>query len=292
MERFYLLAPALSLLTTFVGGLVVFALLWMSGKDMRGRNVKSNELFGPFFGHFLVWLISPLERLLLGRVSANAVTAMSLVLCAGSGIAAGLGHLAVACWLYAFAGILDVLDGRLARLSGAQTPAGALYDSVSDRWGEMFVFTGYAWLLRETPWMLAAIAAMGASQMVSYTRARAEGLGLDLRGGVMQRAERVVLVAGGSLVAAWFAAGAPSAHLALPTLGAFLSVCAVGSASTALTRWATAYRELRRRADMSVAVAAPAPVEPSPRATAPMGPFPVPQKLRDSAELASAAPRL
>ena len=111
-------------------------------------------------------------------------------------------------WLFTSAGILDVLDGRLARLSGQQTAAGALFDSVSDRWGEVFVFAGYAWLLRDTAWLLAVIAAMGASMMVSYTRARAEGLGVTGAGGVMQRAERVALVAAGTLIAAWYGARA------------------------------------------------------------------------------------
>ena len=83
-------------------------------------------------------------------------------MCAATGVAAGLGHLGAAVWLYAFAGILDVLDGRLARLANRQTAAGALFDSVSDRWGELFVFTGYAWYLHETPWLLAVIGAIGA----------------------------------------------------------------------------------------------------------------------------------
>ncbi len=100
-----------------------------------------------FLASFLVWFIRPIERLLIGRVSPNVITAMSLVMCGITGVAVGLGHLPGAVWLYAFAGILDVLDGRIARLGGRQSPVGALFDSVSDRWGELFVFSGYAWLL-------------------------------------------------------------------------------------------------------------------------------------------------
>ncbi len=136
MVRFYLLAPALALAVTFVVAFIVYAALCVAGRPPAVRAVKHNELFGPFFAGFLVWIISPAERLLVGRVSPNAVTAVSLLMCAVTGFAAALGHLPGAVWLYAFAGILDVLDGRLARHAGQQTAAGALFDSVSDRWGD------------------------------------------------------------------------------------------------------------------------------------------------------------
>jgi CDP-diacylglycerol---glycerol-3-phosphate 3-phosphatidyltransferase len=138
-----------------------------------------------------------------------------------------------------------------------QTKSGALFDSVSDRWGELVVFAGYTWYLRESPWMLAVIAAIGASTMVSYTRARAEGLGVELSGGMMQRAERIVLVSGGALVAAWYAADPEAASAAPVIIGATMLVCAVTSTATALSRWVMAYRELARRE----ALAQPAPVE-------------------------------
>ena len=182
MVRFYLLAPALALTVTFVVAFIVYAVLCATGRRPALRAVKHNELFGPFFAGFLVWAISPIERLLVGRVSPNTVTFSSLALCALTGVAAALGHLPGAVWLYVFAGILDVLDGRLARQAGKQTSAGALFDSVSDRWGELFVFTGYAWLLHDSLWLLAVFAALGGSTMVSYTRARAEGLGLSVKG--------------------------------------------------------------------------------------------------------------
>lgn len=288
MERFYLLAPALVLLAVFVIGFVVFLVLSATGRQPQLRGVKHNQLFGPFLGRFLVWMMSPAERLLVGRVSANAITALSLLLCALTGVAAATGHFTGAAWMFAMAGILDALDGRLARLNGEQTSAGALFDSVSDRWGELFALTGYVWLLRDSPWMFAALGALGASQMVSYTRARAESLGLDLRGGMMQRAERVVLVSAGTLVAAWYAANPETVGVVVPLLGGVLLVCAVASTGTALNRWVVAYRELSRRA------AKPVEIEDSPARPAPsqIPAFAVPQKLRDSAELAPVAPRI
>jgi hypothetical protein len=78
--------------------------------------------------------------------------------------------------------------------------------------------------------------------MVSYTRARAEGLGIKLSGGLMQRAERIVLVTGGSLIAAWY--GELSA---VPILGSTMLICALASAATAINRWMVAYRLLSQR---------------------------------------------
>lgn len=262
MVRFYLLAPALMLTVTFVVAFLVYAVLCATGRRPALRAVKHNELFGPFFAGFLVWAISPIERLLVGRVAPNTVTFASLALCALTGLAAALGHLPGAVWLYVFAGILDVLDGRLARQAGKQTAAGALFDSVSDRWGELFVFAGYAWLLHHSVWLLAVFAALGGSTMVSYTRARAEGLGLTVAGGLMQRAERIVLVAGGTLLAAWY--GVDDLDTAATILGATMLLCGVASTGTALNRWVTAYRQLAAREAAPAGARAPKPLAPAP----------------------------
>lgn len=266
MDRFYLLAPAMLLLATFASAFAVYCVMCALGRPPVVENLKHNQLLGAFWARFLIWLIGPIERLLIGRVSPNAITLVSLVLCGVTGAAVGLGHLPGAVWLYVFAGILDVLDGRIARLSNQQTAAGALFDSVSDRWGELFVFSGYAWFLHDSPWLLAVMAAVGGSMMVSYTRARAEGLGIDLAGGVMQRAERILLVAGGTLIAAWYTADPENVSIAESIIGVTMLLCGVASMVTAVHRWLVAYRELVRRAAV-VAMAAKL-VEPEPVAIA------------------------
>jgi phosphatidylglycerophosphate synthase len=248
------------LLATFCLAFVVYCALCVAGRAPVADNVKHNQVFGPFFARFLVWLIGPLERLLIGRVSPNVITASSLLLCGVTGAAVALGHLPGAVWLYVFAGILDVLDGRLARVANQQTPAGALFDSVSDRWGELFVFAGYIWFLHDSPWLLAVMSAIGGSMMVSYTRARAEGLGVPLAGGVMQRAERIVLVAGGTLLAAWYGGDLDTASLVEPIIGVTMLVCGVASAATAVNRWVVAYRELVRRYEARAEAEVIAPV--------------------------------
>jgi CDP-diacylglycerol--glycerol-3-phosphate 3-phosphatidyltransferase len=247
VERIYLVVPALGLFALFVGAFCVYGALHVAGRPPHVSGVKHNQLFGRFCAGFIVWLVGPIERALVGRVSPNVITLVSLAMCVATGVAAGTRHLGMAVWLYAFAGILDILDGRIARLAGAQTKSGALLDSVSDRWGELAVFAGYIWYLRDSAWLLAVFAAIGASLMVSYTRARAESLGVELSGGMMQRAERIVLVTGGTLVAAWYAADVDSTTAAVPILGVTMLVCAVTSAATALRRWMTAFRLLAAR---------------------------------------------
>lgn len=248
------------LTATFCLSFAVYCVRCAVGRPPVADNVKHNEVLGPFMARFLIWFIGPLERLLIGRVSPNAITAVSLLMCVATGASVALGHLAVGVWLYVFAGILDVLDGRLARLSNQQTPAGALFDSVSDRWGELFVLTGFAWRLHDSPWLFAVMAAIGGSMMVSYTRARAEGLGISLSGGMMQRAERILLVSGGTLIAAWFGANPQTAMLAELSLGFTMVVCGVGSSATAISRWIIGYRELvRRSGGVEAEPAAPPP---------------------------------
>ena len=91
MDRFYLLAPAMSLLATFGLAFAVYCARCAAGRPPVVHHVKHNQLFGPFLARFLVWLIGPLERLLLGRVSPNAITLASLLLCGVTGAAVALG---------------------------------------------------------------------------------------------------------------------------------------------------------------------------------------------------------
>jgi phosphatidylglycerophosphate synthase len=256
--------------------LVVYCGLCWTGRAPKLEAVKHNQLLGPFMAGYLVWLISPIERALVGRVSPNLITAISLFCCAATGVAAALGHFGTAVWMYALGGILDILDGRLARLADQQTKSGALFDSVSDRWAELFVFAGYAWYLHDTAWLFAVLAAMGSSLMVSYTRARAEGLGVDLsNSGMMQRAERILLITLGTLVAGWFAPHA------VTILGVVMLLCAVTSFATAIGRWVAAYRAL---AELDAAVPA---VKARPATPTKPDLVVVPAKpLRESAELA------
>jgi phosphatidylglycerophosphate synthase len=229
-----------------LAALVVFTGLCLVGRRPSAGESRKHSRFFYFFIDYFLWMLRPFERLIVAaRISPDAITYASLACCATAGLAIGTSHLATAGWMYIIAGGLDVLDGRLARATGRQSRAGAFLDSVTDRWGELFVFAGFAWWLRGSGWLLVALGALAGSLMVSYTRARGEGLGIVLDGGAMQRAERIALVALGTLVTAWFHAAADTRYIAPHVIGVALLIVALGSSGTALSRWIHGYRELR-----------------------------------------------
>jgi phosphatidylglycerophosphate synthase len=95
------------------------------------------------------------------------------------------------------AGLMDMIDGRLARMGNMANPYGALFDSVLDRYSEMVMFLGICYYLITYDYFLSslfAFIAMIGSIMVSYTRARAEGLGVNCSVGMMQRPERILII--------------------------------------------------------------------------------------------------
>jgi CDP-diacylglycerol--glycerol-3-phosphate 3-phosphatidyltransferase len=140
-------------------------------------------------------------------LTPNAVTSIGFVLNVGVAIIfiigaeeGNRGDLSYVGWaggLILFAGLFDMLDGQVARLGNMKSTFGALYDSVLDRYSELIMFLGICYYLVGHHYFLSSIAAFIAligSMMVSYVRARAEGLGIESKGGLMQRPERVVTI--------------------------------------------------------------------------------------------------
>lgn len=292
VDRVYLFGPLIGLLGLLMVTLAVYSALCALGRTPASRGSKHNDLLGPFWGRYAVWVLGPVERLLAGRLTPNQITTLSLLASVGTGIAAAMGHLVLAVWLFSASGVFDILDGRIARTMGRQTKSGALFDSVSDRWGELIAMAGYAWYLRDTPWMFAALAASAGSLMVSYTRARGEGLGLDLHGGIMQRAERVILVCLGTFIAAWVGANPSMTYISVIIVGATMSLLAVTTIWTAVGRWVAAFRELAKQDAARLPVieqtkaVAPQPRPAPATVSSPSAPFvPVPKALRESAEM-------
>jgi phosphatidylglycerophosphate synthase len=153
-------------------------------------------------------VINPFVRGLIRiGLTPNAVTTIGLLLNIGVAIIfifgaekTNRGDLSFVGWggaLVLFAGLFDMLDGQVARLGNMSSTFGALYDSVLDRYSELILFLGICYYLVSHHYFLSSlfafIALMG-SMMVSYTRARAEGLGIESKGGLMQRPERVVTI--------------------------------------------------------------------------------------------------
>lgn len=106
-----------------------------------------------------------------------------------------------------FAGLFDMMDGRLARIGNMSSMFGALWDSTLDRYSELFTLFGITMYLILNSWVTGGVLtflAMVGSVMVSYVRARAEGLGIECKVGLMQRPERVVLTSLGAILCGIF----------------------------------------------------------------------------------------
>ena len=138
-------------------------------------------------------------------ISANQLTVLGLVISAVCAVAIGNGWLFVGWCLLAASAVPDVLDGAVAKASGTSSPRGAFFDSVVDRVSDTLVLGGLAWYLASTHsphTALLPLAILGASNLVSYERARAESLGFTARGGLMERAERMIAIGLGLLFSA------------------------------------------------------------------------------------------
>ncbi len=153
-------------------------------------------------------IIDPLTRWLIrAGVHPNAITTLGFVVTLVSGLFYHMDHVRTAGLFVLLGGVCDIFDGRVARESGLASKFGSFYDSTLDRISEIVVFLGLASLyntirpdVEDVAMIYVIFLAMGGSLMVSYTRARAEGLGLNCSVGFMQRAERIVLLGFGSLI--------------------------------------------------------------------------------------------
>jgi CDP-diacylglycerol--glycerol-3-phosphate 3-phosphatidyltransferase len=216
----------------------------------RDASAKGSQLalgVGDFLVHWFMWLLGPAERWALASgVSPETLNYAGLVLGTVSGAAIALGHLAVGGCAVALGGACDILDGRLARARGLTSDFGKFLDSTLDRFVEVFVFLGFVVYLRnEAAGPLVAAAAMAGSLLVSYARARGESTGLEYKGGLMQRAERLVLIC---LVCfgetpLQHGLGWPAGRLALYLIG----VIALGTLATAAYRTVWIATRLKRR---------------------------------------------
>jgi CDP-diacylglycerol--glycerol-3-phosphate 3-phosphatidyltransferase len=129
-------------------------------------------------------------------VSADALTVFGLVAAIGTGLLIANGNLVLAVFGLILSGLPDILDGSVARQSGTANSRGAFFDSVCDRVADAVILGGVAWHLADEDPHLAilVLAVVALTMLVSYERAKAESLGLDARGGLMERLERMVLL--------------------------------------------------------------------------------------------------
>ena len=147
-------------------------------------------------------------RLVRARVRPNTITTVGAGVVIGSAVAFALSDIRLGGLLLLLSGLLDILDGQVARVGGVSSTFGAFYDSTLDRVGESALFAGIAlhFLRNGLPpaqaplGVMLAITALASSLLVSYTRARAEGLGLECKVGIAARAERFLLLGAPTLL--------------------------------------------------------------------------------------------
>lgn len=160
---------------------------------------------------FVAAIMRPLAR---SGINPNVVTLLGLLLSIVAALVIAMGYVIAGGALVLFAGIFDMFDGAIARIRNAATTFGAFLDSTLDRYSESIILGGLLYYILQRPglrdtlwpwaneqqWMLFLIfvAAVG-SLMVSYAKARAEGLGLECKTGLLARPERVVILAIGLL---------------------------------------------------------------------------------------------
>ncbi|MDO8501025.1 MAG: CDP-alcohol phosphatidyltransferase family protein [Gemmatimonadaceae bacterium] len=181
-------------------------------------------------------VIEPVAALLVKlRINPNVLTTVGTLCTVAGGIAFGMGHIRTAGWIIGLTAIFDVLDGTIARRTGQSTVFGAFYDSTLDRVADGVVLGGIAFFFvtspvhHNLPMVVVSLLGIIGTFLVSYTRARAEGLGIDARVGVMQRPERVVLLS------------VPQAFFGL-ALNGWVLICVVGILT--LTAWITAFQRI------------------------------------------------
>jgi CDP-diacylglycerol--glycerol-3-phosphate 3-phosphatidyltransferase len=164
------------------------------------------------------------------RVTPNALTASGVLLCAAASVLVlfenrdELLFYWLAAVVFVAGSILDILDGALARAGGKTTPFGAFLDSTTDRISEGFMLTAIAYIFARQNhdiFVAVAMAAIAGSILVSYTRARAEALGLRGDVGIGSRAERVIVITSGLVLAPW---GVLPWAIALLTVTAWITV--------------------------------------------------------------------
>jgi len=163
---------------------------------------------------FVYKIIQPFINLLIkAKVTPNAITTVGLVINLFATVILIIGarfgergdhrYVGIAGGVILLAGLFDMIDGRLAREANMSSKFGALYDSVLDRYSELIMFLGICFYLVAHSYFMSSIfafIAMIGSIMVSYTRARAEGLGVDCSVGWMQRPQRILMVSISAIV--------------------------------------------------------------------------------------------
>jgi len=178
------------------------------------------------------------RRLVRLGITADVLTTSGLVFAVATSVVVATGHLLVGIPLLALTGFHDLFDGPVAKAAGTASVRGALFDSVMDRVADTVLMAGVAWYLvsvHDGELALLPLAVLGAASLVSYVRAKADALGLPvtnggLFGGLMERAERMILLGAGFL----------EPWLLVPVLWTLLGLTTLTAAARFVSAWRAA----------------------------------------------------
>lgn len=212
--------------------------------DRTGRG--GSFVLGFWVRNWFYWLIRPLTRVSVAVGLTPLFYNLVAVACGlSSGYAYATGHFPVAGWLVLLSGLADVFDGEVARATHSADARGAFLDSTLDRFSEFFAFVGLGYYFASGWQALAIVAALGGSLLVSYTRARGESLGVLCKVGIMQRAERMLLLGAASIIDPWLS---DAIHRDLGTIVSLaIAVIAIGTVWTSIHRTIWIARALKGR---------------------------------------------
>ena len=216
-------------------------------------------------------VIEPAISLLArNHVSPNKITTAGTLVTVAAGVVYALGHIMTAGWIMAVTAFFDVIDGEVARRTGRCTVFGAFYDSTLDRVADGALMAGLTVFYATNPihhniyMMVVCLLGIVGTFLVSYTRARAEALGIDAKVGVMQRPERIVLLSVPQALFGLFWNGW--------VLMGIIVLLTVTAWITAVQRIAFVYRATRHMESKPIRIftePSPAPPAPSPSTSAP-----------------------
>lgn len=246
-------APLLVFNAVLLLTLAFFRLTYKQQPSAEDVDLKSHSKFlSRFLKEYWYWTTSPFINLMVKlHVTPNVITVWGFLLSCVAGYFFHLGMVGAGGWFMILGATFDMFDGRIARMTGQASKSGAFFDSVMDRFSEGVVFLGLASYYRPSWVLFFVVSALVGSMMVSYTRARGEGVGVDVKTGIMQRPERIVYLGVGSIFSPLFAYFISKYFIPtrfdFMTIGAIL-VIAILTNLTALYRMRYVIRHLDPRA--------------------------------------------
>ena len=259
------LVPLAVLNGLIIGSLFVFLALRALGIVKKEDYIEDHKhratvVLGSTLREFWLWFTSPVERTLIAlRVTPNLITTVGLLLSMVAGVFYYMGHVGTAGYMLILGACCDYFDGRVARATNRQTQSGAYYDAVLDRACEGAVLMGIAGYFQHTALVFIPMVALVGSFMVSYTKSKAEAMGVKCDLGLMQRPERLFRLASTSLfdplVKSWAVNhGFPDVHYLM--LGA-VGVIAILTLYTTYQRISHSFHALEERDAEEAADVAP-----------------------------------